>query len=68
MESVALWHERDLSNSSAERLIIPESCILLDYCIDLMAGVIDGMSRLSAANAEKPGVQLRISLLPAWCC
>ena len=44
MESVALWHERDLSNSSAERLIIPESCILLDYCIDLMARVIDGMS------------------------
>lgn len=44
MESVALWHERDLSNSSAERLIIPESCILLDYSIDLMARVIDGMS------------------------
>ena len=44
MESVALWHERDLSNSSAERLIIPESCILLDYCIDLMARVVGGMS------------------------
>ena len=44
MESVALWHERDLSNSSAERLIFPESCILLDYSIDLMARVIEGMS------------------------
>ncbi len=33
MENVALWHERDISHSSAERIILPDSCILLDYML-----------------------------------
>src|SRR5438876_10776321 len=33
LENVALWHERDISHSSAERIILPDSCILLDYMI-----------------------------------
>jgi adenylosuccinate lyase len=33
MENVALWHERDISHSSAERIVFPDSCILLDYML-----------------------------------
>ena len=33
MEDVALWHERDISHSSVERIIVPDSCILLDYML-----------------------------------
>ena len=43
MENVALWGERDISHSSAERLILPDACIALDYIIDLFAGVIRDM-------------------------
>ena len=32
LENVALWHERDISHSSAERVIIPDSTTLVDYC------------------------------------
>ena len=40
MENVALWGERDISHSSAERLILPDSCIALDYTLNLFAGVV----------------------------
>jgi len=43
MENVALWHERDISHSSAERIILPESTILLDYIIDLANNIIVDM-------------------------
>ena len=36
IEDVALWHERDISHSSVERIIVPDSCIALDYMLDLM--------------------------------
>ncbi|HPA20331.1 MAG TPA: adenylosuccinate lyase [Verrucomicrobiae bacterium] len=43
MENVALWHERDISHSSVERIILPDSCVLLDYMLakttDLVAGL-----------------------------
>ncbi|HXG00240.1 MAG TPA: adenylosuccinate lyase, partial [Bacteroidota bacterium] len=41
MENVALWHERDITHSSVERIVIPDSCILLDYMLALMTDVID---------------------------
>ena len=41
MENVALWHERDITHSSVERVVIPDSCILLDYTLALMTDVID---------------------------
>ena len=41
MESVTLWHERDISHSSVERVIIPDSCILADYMIASMTRVIE---------------------------
>lgn len=36
LENVALWHERDITHSSVERIIIPDSCLLLDYMLHLM--------------------------------
>lgn len=44
LENVALWHERDISHSSAERLIIPDSFLALDYILDIFNGVISGLS------------------------
>jgi adenylosuccinate lyase len=41
MEDVALWHERDITHSSVERIVIPDSCILLDYMLALTTDVID---------------------------
>jgi adenylosuccinate lyase len=43
MENVALWGERDISHSSAERIILPDSCMATDYILDLFAGVIRGL-------------------------
>ncbi len=40
LENVALWHERDISHSSVERIIVPDSCIALDYMLDLMTKLI----------------------------
>jgi adenylosuccinate lyase len=41
MEDNALWHERDISHSSAERVVLPDSCILLDYMIQKFTTLID---------------------------
>ena len=43
MENVALWGERDISHSSAERLIFPDSCLALDYITNLLNEVIKGL-------------------------
>ena len=43
LENVALWHERDISHSSAERLILPDSCMALDYIMSIFTGVINGL-------------------------
>ncbi len=43
MENVALWQERDISNSSAERIIFPQSCGLLDYILRLMTNVVKNL-------------------------
>ncbi len=40
LEDVALWHERDISHSSVERIIVPDSCIALDYMLDLIVKLI----------------------------
>ncbi len=40
LENVALWHERDISHSSAERVIFPDACITLDYMLHVFTGVI----------------------------
>ncbi len=43
LENVALWHERDISHSSAERIILPDACGLLDYALHIFTGVMDGL-------------------------
>jgi adenylosuccinate lyase len=43
MENIALWHERDISHSSTERIILPDSCLILDYCLSLFASVMRGL-------------------------
>jgi len=40
LENVVTWHERDLTQSSAERFIIPEACILVDYMLALMTNIV----------------------------
>ncbi|HEX3232346.1 MAG TPA: adenylosuccinate lyase [Pyrinomonadaceae bacterium] len=43
LENVALWHERDISHSSAERVVLPDSSIAIDYMLQKMASLIDGL-------------------------
>src|SRR4029077_6830928 len=38
-----LWHERDISHSSAERIILPDSCMLLDYMLVKLRELVDGL-------------------------
>jgi adenylosuccinate lyase len=44
LENVALWHERDISHSSVERIIFPDSCTLLDYMFSLLLRLMEGLN------------------------
>jgi len=57
-ENVALWHERDISHSSVERVILPDSTTLVDYLLDKTANLLDTMSvypERMKANLESTG-------------
>ena len=43
MENIALWHERDISHSSTERILLPDSCLLMDYALSLFTLVMKGL-------------------------
>jgi len=43
LENVALWHERDISHSSAERMVLPDSSVTLDYLLAKTAGLLEGL-------------------------
>jgi adenylosuccinate lyase len=43
LENVALWHERDISHSSAERVVLPDSFLALDYMLDRFAWLVEGL-------------------------
>ena len=43
MENIALWHERDISHSSTERIILPDSCLVLDYSLAIFTSVMKGL-------------------------
>src|SRR6516225_9600626 len=43
LENVALWHERDISHSSVERIVLPDSCILLDYMLAMLTKLVSGL-------------------------
>lgn len=52
MENVALWHERDISHSSAERMFGPDATVTLDFALNRMAGVIEKLL-VYPANMQK---------------
>jgi len=52
LENVALWHERDISHSSAERIILPDSCILLDYMLAKLHDVVEKLQVYPQRMAE----------------
>jgi adenylosuccinate lyase len=57
-ENVALWHERDISHSSVERIILPDSTTLIDYMLDKAANLLDTMfiyPQRMKANLESTG-------------
>ncbi len=43
MENIALWHERDISHSSTERIILPDACLVLDYTLSIFTTVMKGL-------------------------
>jgi adenylosuccinate lyase len=51
-ENVALWHERDISHSSVERVILPDATIVLDYILDLTTFIVEGLEVDPARMAE----------------
>jgi len=58
MENVALWHERDITHSSVERVILPDSTILVDYCLRKFTNIVDKLlvyPDAMKANIEKTG-------------
>jgi adenylosuccinate lyase len=58
MENVALWHERDISHSSVERVIGPDATIALDFALHRLAGIVDKLvvyPEAMKANLEKLG-------------
>ena len=61
-ENVALWHERDISHSSVERVIIPDSTTLVDYLLQKTTNVIDTMFVYPGAHAGESGEHRA-----AWC-
>lgn len=52
MENMALWHERDISHSSVERVIMPDSTILADYMLSRLANLLSGL-RIIEENMER---------------
>lgn len=57
MEDVALWHERDISHSSAERIIIPDACTLLHYMLSIFTKVMKGLQ----VDAERMQTNLNMT-------
>src|ERR1035441_236938 len=58
LENVALWHERDISHSSVERIILPDSTIVLDYLLSKTTTLIDTLlvyPRRMLKNLESTG-------------
>ena len=54
LENVALWHERDISHSSVERIIFPDSCTLLDYMLVTLTKLTEGLVDLSRKHEAQP--------------
>ena len=55
LDNVALWHERDISHSSAERVVLPDACTVLDYMLDLFAYIMRGLQVYPERMKENMG-------------
>jgi len=58
MEGIPLWHERDISHSSTERVFLPDAAITTDYLLDLTAGLVENLvvdADRMRANLESTG-------------
>src|ERR1700735_1391058 len=55
-ENVALWHERDISHSSVERVIFPDSCILMDYMLATLTELVAGLQVYPEKMRENLGI------------
>src|SRR5204863_9948010 len=58
MEGIPLWHERDISHSSTERVFLPDAAITTDYLLDLTAGLVENLvvdAERMRANLESSG-------------
>lgn len=58
MENVALWHERDISHSSVERVIFPDSCTLLNYMFSLLQKMMEGLNVYPKNMKKNLGISL----------
>ena len=58
LENVALWHERDISHSSVERIIFPDSCTLLDYMFSLLTRLMTGLQAYPENMKRNLGLSL----------
>jgi adenylosuccinate lyase len=56
LENVALWHERDISHSSVERIIFPDSCILMDYMLATLTDLVAGLQVHPRKMLENLGI------------
>jgi len=69
LENVALWHERDISHSSAERIFLPDSCTLLDYMLVKLRELVEGLQvypeRMQQNLAMTKGLYFSQSILLA---
>jgi adenylosuccinate lyase len=69
LENVALWHERDISHSSAERIVLPDSSILLDYMLTKLSELVEGLQvypeRMQRNLESSKGLYFSQSLLLA---
>ena len=63
LENVALWHERDISHSSVERVILPDSFIALDHMLRRFTRIVARHGRLSGADAREPRALARRGVL-----
>ena len=68
LENVALWHERDISHSSVERVIVPDSFLALDHMLRRFTDIVRGLTRQHRAHAAEPRSRAGASCSRASCC
>ena len=68
LENIALWHERDISHSSVERVILPDSFIALDHMLRRFTRIVTRHGRLPGPDAREPRAVARRRVFRARCC